>query len=576
MSLSMSEKSLTFAKDGVAAFDTSANMLNLGKWRRHCGLNDLKLQLEGAGEFYIEVFQVLQNSSRKRLYTEVARLSLGTSLVLDLSQNITDEWQGCVVFFLRALGRAKLTAATWVTEDAPRQLPSLALSITTFKREAAVQTSVERFKHFMTKTHLAPYLHLIVVDNGQSANIATSEHVTAIENANLGGSGGFSRGLLEAESRGASHCLFMDDDASINMGAIERTWNFLAYAENTKTAVAGGITMANQPWALWESGATFDRVCRPLWGGTDLRSTEQALAMEHGSTGAKPHNFYGGWWYFAFPIKQITYHPFPFFVRGDDVSFSLANDFEIVTLPGVVCFQDADFSDKESLQTLYLDLRSHLVNHLALPQMDIGRWGVVGIAARFFARSMMQCHYDSLAALNLAVSDVLRGPAFFAANCDMAERRARLGKMRQTEAWRPLEGAPPASRRRFDPRGSRFWLLVMKYSLNGMFLPLFGLWGNQVTLKSGQRGQLHEIWGASQVTYVNADGSQMFIVRHSKARALREGLKMIANMTRLALQFSDIRALWRKGYADLTTQGFWTKTLGLETPQAAAPERTAP
>ena len=49
--------------------------------------------------------------------------------------------------------------------------------------------------------------------------------------------------------------------------------------------------------------------------------------MEFATTGPAPDNFYGGWWYFAFPVDQVKHQPFPFFVRGDDVSFSLVHDF---------------------------------------------------------------------------------------------------------------------------------------------------------------------------------------------------------------------------------------------------------
>ena len=559
---SLTGRSLTFSAGGQASFDTSANLFNLGKWRRHCGETDLGLRLEGEGRFELVVMQALTEHSCECLFSEAVAVAVDRPFRLDLTPHLLPGHRGVVYFSLQALGDGRLTGAGWETTATPRRLPQLALSITTFKREAAVRASVARFEEFMTRTALAPYLHLFVVDNGQSAGIQASTHVTPIANENLGGSGGFARGLLAAEDRGASHCLFMDDDASIHMEGLERTWAFLAYAEDPRVAIAGGMTMANRRWAIWESGAIFDRYCRPQWIGTDLRRFWEVLKMELDSTGVKPHNFYGGWWYFAFPITQAKYRPFPFFVRGDDISFSIANDFEIVTLPGVVCFQDADFSDKETLQTLYLDLRSHLAHHLALPSMDIGRKGVLLIIAQFFARSMMQEHYDTLRALRLAVEDVLQGPEFFAANADMAERRGRIGQMRKTEAYVPLQGPPPASRRRFDPRKNLFLRGVMKYSLNGHLLPFFGIWGNAVTLKSGQRGQLNEVWGAARITYVNSDETQSFTVRHSKWIAAREGLAMLGAMARLAWKYPALRESWRKGYAELTTGNFWQSKFG--------------
>lgn len=555
------QNELWFDEGGVVEFDTAFNLFNIGKWLRHCALADLALRLDGAGRFELLVFQAMPDRSWERLVNRVITLEPGTALHVDLSHFTRAEQSGVIYFTLRALEESTLTGAAWETRQAPQRLPQLALSITTFKREAAVQASVARFETFMQHSALADHLHLIVVDNGQSAGIAASAHVTPIANENLGGSGGFARGLIEAERRGATHCLFMDDDASVHMEALERTWAFLAYATDPATALSGGMTMANHRWSIWESGAIFDRSCRPQFIGTDLRDFGQVLGMEYASTKPVPHNYYGGWWYFAFPIAHARHRPFPFFVRGDDVSFSLANQFNIVTLPGVVCFQDADFSDKESLQTLYLDLRSHLVHHLALPSMDIGAKGTLKIAVWFFGRSLLQCHYETLSALNLAFEDVMRGPAFFAANADMAQRRAEIGKLRKDEAWKPLNGPAPAPRIRFNPHDPRIRMLL-KLSANGYLLPFFRFYGNRLVLQSGQRGNIRETWGAAEITYLNNSG-QSFTVRHSKTAALREGLRFTRNAWRFLRAYPQLKAEWRKGYEDLASTGFWEKRLGL-------------
>lgn len=558
--MSMNDRCLTFEAGGNVEFNTAANVFNLGKWQRHCGLADVWLRLEGKGQFDLVVFGAQSGRLSEELFNAPVELSPGKPLRFDLTPHIQASASVGVVFFaLRAHGEARFTDGAWETASPPKRLPLLAASITTYKREAAVQATVERFERFIARSTLAPHLHLFVVDNGQSADIRASDHVTPIANANLGGSGGFARGLLEAEARGFSHCLFMDDDAAVHMEALERTWAFLAYADDPKVAVGGGLTYANHRWSLWESGAIFDRICRPQWMGTDLREIDEVFQMEHASTGPKPHNFYGGWWFFAFTIAEAKYWPFPFFVRGDDVSFSLANDFEIVTLPGVLCSQDADFTEKETILTRYLDLRSHLVHHLALPSMDIGRRGTLGIPTWFFVRSLMQSHYDTLAALNLALEDVLRGPGFFAANADMSERRTRIAKKRQTENWVPLSGQPPQTRHRFDPRKSRFWLLLMVNSLNGHLLPFFGLWGNHVTLKSGQRGNLHEVWGAARITYVSADGTQIMTMRHSKLLALKQSLRMAKNLGKLAWRYRTLKGEWQRGYESIATRDFWQK-----------------
>lgn len=562
---------IRFDTGGRAEFDTYSNIFNIGKWRRSTLIEDLRLHLAGSGTFELVVFQILPERSWERLVNRI--IHLDPSAEVDLSHFVRGPNAGLLFFSVTALEKGHLSEAAWITRQPPRQIPNIALSITTFKREAAVEATVARFNTFIAKTPLAPHLHLIVVDNGQSANIPRSAHVTPIPNPNLGGSGGFARGLIEAEARGATHCIFMDDDASIPLGAIERVWAFLAYCTDPSTAVAGALAMANHRWSMWENGAVFDRRCHPQWLGTDLRVAGLVQQMELNSTRRHPHNFYGGWWFFAFKIAALRHRPFPFFVRGDDISFSLANDFDIVTLPGVICFQDADFSDKESLQTLYLDLRNHLIHHLALPSMDIGRKATIGVATSFFMQSLLQCHYDTLQALNLAVEDVLRGPNFFAANADMSARRATLTALRKTEAWKPLHGATPPTRIRINLHGpsfrARFWRRVLNLSLNGYFLPFFGRWGNHVTLRAGQRGDVGAHWGASRITYISTDGTQTFTVQHSKRQALPQIFRMARNLAALARNYRRIKANWQASYGTLASTDFWVTQFAADNRSAA-------
>jgi galactofuranosylgalactofuranosylrhamnosyl-N-acetylglucosaminyl-diphospho-decaprenol beta-1,5/1,6-galactofuranosyltransferase len=561
VALSYADRKATFESGGELWFDTAQNLFNMGKWQRLCGETDLHLRLRGKGRFELRIMQFFPQRSVEVLFNEPVELSEDEGFRVDLSPMIEKLPAGILIFRLVALEAGALTDATWETTTPPKRLPQLALSITTFKREEAVQATVARFEKFMQCSAFAPYLHLFVVDNGASAEIAQTDHVTPIINRNLGGSGGFSRGLIAAEDRKATHCLFMDDDACIPMEALERTWVFLAYALDTRLAIAGGLTMATNRWAVWENGAVFDGICRPQWQGTDLRNFFQVLDMEFGSTGPKPENFYGGWWFFAFPIEHVEYRAFPFFVRGDDISFSISNRFEIATLPGVMCFQDSDFPEKESPLTVYLIMRSHLVHHLSLKELHSSRVGAMKIPAWFFLRAMIQNHHDTMSALILALSDVLEGPEFFAENADMAKRRADLAAMRKVEAWKPLDGPRPPSRRRFDPRKSHLQRVIFKYSLNGYLLPFFSSWGNSVTLKAAERGLLHEIWGAARITYVSGDGTQFFTVEHSKVGAFKKALRMAKLLLKLGRNFGDIRKTWLNGYRDMTTKDYWEQAL---------------
>ncbi|MBR9843110.1 MAG: hypothetical protein GYB25_08115, partial [Rhodobacteraceae bacterium] len=291
----------------------------------------------------------------------------------------------------------------------------------------------------------------------------------------------------------------------------------------------------------------------------------QSFGMEFETTGTPPENLYGGWWYFAFPLAKASHMPFPFFVRGDDVSFSLVNDFNIVTLNGVVSFQES-FTDKESPLTWYLDLRSHMAHHLSLPSMEIGRIATLKIALLFLLRTLPRMHYETVSAINLAMEDVMKGPYFFDENADMAQRRSDLKALTREEAWQPIEGHRPKSRkRRFNPH-NRWTRRFMMLTFNGHLLPFFSRFGNRIVINSEDRGLPSLTLGAAEVTYLSANRRQFYTVRHSKTKFLRSVARFSVNALSFLLRYKRLTAQYRDGYQELTAEPYWRRKLGLSKP----------
>ncbi|MDE4175239.1 glycosyltransferase [Phaeobacter sp. PT47_59] len=570
VAVSDSHRELRFATGGEACFSTWFNLFNLEKWQRECGLSSLSLCLEGSGEFELSVFQAPASRSWDRVSSDIVNFpKTGADkghLRVDLSHLLAEEHaEGVLYFELKAMGAGVLTGASWQTADAPKRQPKLALAVTTFRREAEVARTVTRFSAFRARSWMKDHVQMIVTDNGQTVDLEPPEGVSIIPNENLGGAGGFTRGLLEARAQGASHCLFMDDDASIHMESLERTWMLLAYATDPKTAIAGAMISEQHRWAIWENGALFHTRCQPLHMGTDLRDMGAMIGMENKATRPVPDTFYGGWWYFAFPVEEAKHLAFPFFVRGDDVSFSLANDFNILTLNGVVSFQES-FTEKESPQTWYLDLRSHMAHHMSLPALDVGAKGVLKIAIWFFLRNLPRMHYDTLAAINLAMEDVMRGPQFFDQHANMATRRADLKALTRDEAWQELtraaeEALPPV---RYHPPG-RWTRLAMKLTLNGLLIPGFARLGRKITLEAPSRGHIGYVWGASEITVLNADRDKFYTVRHSKGAAWRQTRRLIRNARAFLKAYDALAADYRNSYDGITSEDYWQAKLGLKT-----------
>lgn len=543
---------------GSAKYDTYFNMLSIGKWAPTRPFDGLWLALEAEGRFELRVYHAIPDRSWELLVCEVMDATGETRV--DVSDYAAASLQGTLFFEILALGPAVvIRRAAWEAEATVADWPRLALSITTFKREAAVARTAERLDAWLKSSPFAAHLHVFIVDNGASAEILASPRITKIENANLGGAGGFTRGLLEAEAAGFTHVLFMDDDASFHMENIHRTYAFLALSADPNTAVAGAMINTSEKWKMWENGATFDRKCRPIASGTDLRDAGKVARMEFKSARPPDLKLYGGWWHFAFPIAAVARHPFPFFVRGDDVNFSLVNDFTIRTLNGVVCFQD-DFNDKSSPLTWYLDFRSHLVHHLTLPKMEVGAGPLAWMGIWFALRNLLRFQYETIDAVCLAWEDVMEGPDFFVKNADMATRRATLKALTHQEAWRPVAELDLSERMRFDGSGL-IVRRIFQLLLNGHLLPFYRLIGNRAVVPPGERGGYEYVYGSYRITYLNATREMGYTTQQSKVAAAQRMLRVFGLALRFLFAYPRLRAAYRRRYPEITNRTFWTERL---------------
>lgn len=496
-------EALALPPGGSAEFDCYFNIFNLETWASHCDLNSLRLELRGEGALCIDLWRVTggiaagkdEPLTRIPLIQREIRLSK-SGQTLDLTPQIPGG--GLLLMRFTARSNARLCDARYIARPGqPRPKPKVALVITTFQREAAVTETVERVLGYLdgAGSALAHTTRLFIVDNGKSLLLRPHPNLRVIPNRNLGGAGGFARGLAEAKAEGFSHCIFMDDDATLHPEAILRAHSFLTLANSAKAALAGAMISHFHPAVIWENGAVFDRNCQPLCQGTDLLNRDWMLRMELAATRPKPTGFYGGWWFFAFPIAAVMAHPFPFFVRGDDISFSLANRFKAATLNGVAAWQE-DFCAKESPQTLYLDLRNHLHHHMSLPGMQIGAFATAAIALRFILRSLALMRYESAQAQLLAWADVMAGPDHFVQTVDLAEKRAALAALTQKERWVEAAQDPVAAPLPPHPLVAKLW----KLSLNGHLLPFFGRRAGETRLPMALRGALWPAWGHAQIT----------------------------------------------------------------------------
>ena len=109
----------------------------------------------------------------------------------------------------------------------------LAVATTTFQKEDFILPNIELVKREVLgcAEPIAGHFTFHVVDNGRTLDKEALEGsgVFIHPNPNVGGAGGFTRGMIEAmeQEHKATHVLLMDDDVQISPESLKRTYNLL-------------------------------------------------------------------------------------------------------------------------------------------------------------------------------------------------------------------------------------------------------------------------------------------------------------------------------------------------------------
>lgn len=419
-----------FFKGAKFTFDTYFNGLTVDLWNQSCQVESLALFLKGRGQVLVRLERHKFDSGC--LILDEREMELAPDVPATMPVESWPKLTGGMLFVsVFALEDGEIIDGGWVTDSEPCRDVRLALVVTHYNRQEYVLPAMRRLCAGLGD-HLGKYIDIFVVDNSNNLDPSAQSGVTVLPNRNLGGAGGFARGLMEATDRGFTHCLFMDDDASCETESILRALRLLSYARRETLTIAGALLREQEPFRLYEKGARLDGLCRPLKGGLDMNRARDLLLAE--SQDEYPD--YGGWWFFAFKISQVRHMPFPFFVHGDDIMFSMVNDFDIVTANGIACWC-SDFGYKFGPMTVYLDVRMHMVQEMS--HLGGGLISTSLPALRLFVNALFSYNYASAHAAIQAVRDVSGGSQFWIDNLEMDEVRSRIGALQPAEKLRPVD-----------------------------------------------------------------------------------------------------------------------------------------
>lgn len=447
----------------------------------------------------------------------------------------------------------------WLSPDPATQPVHLGIGITTFKREDAVKAAVHRLaKAIAAHPIYHDSIDITVVDNGKTLTAEDVPGATLIPNKNLGGTGGFTRSLIHYQESGRhTHCLFMDDDASCEASSIFRSMSFIRHALDPKASLSGAMLFENIQFQQWENGAWFDGGCHPLKHGFDLRDANRLVENELETD----KRIYGAWWFFFFPVAEAKNYSLPFFVRGDDIDFSYSNDFKVISLNGVSCWQQ-DFKTKENAMTVYLFIRSHIVHHLTIPSLECSRIKVLKMLWRHFSAYNNSYLYGTAACLNLAVKHVLQGPNFWEKNIvpvDVLKRIKELSSCEKSESYTvEEEGCMHFADKNIKTK--LFPAFLRKVSFNGHILPSFFIKHTPYDMVyKWMMPNKNRVYMRDQITIFDELTKKKTILRFDRIKYFINLFNFTILSLNLFTKFDTLNKSYKKIATRQRTRDFWKK-----------------
>jgi galactofuranosylgalactofuranosylrhamnosyl-N-acetylglucosaminyl-diphospho-decaprenol beta-1,5/1,6-galactofuranosyltransferase len=430
-----------------------------GYWQRWTAVQEVEVSatVHGAGRMAVMASDV-DGTPRT-----VAVADIGESGKVALTARIDRFLDGGALWVEWRTGAAELQVddVAWTVPPPPRIRPVAAV-ICTYNR---ADDCVETLAAIAGDPGLLQYVDAVyVVDQGTDtvdsrerfAAVAASlgDRLVYLRQPNLGGAGGFTRGLFEVTAvAGAEHAnvIFMDDDILCEPETIAR---LNAFANRTVEPTIVGAQMLNllHPEQLHVGAETASL---PLLAAgipspnalqtEDVTQERQEIRVDAG---------YNGWWSCLIPAEIVAAigYPLPLFFQWDDIEYgfrSRAAGFATVTLAGAgVWHADFGWKDWDDWHR-YFNIRNALVT--AALHSPFGRYPLGRNLMASLGHYLVSMQYGLAHTLVKAIEDFCAGPDVLsdggvAAAAEIrAERAAYPETVRHPASAVPGIGAAEAS-----------------------------------------------------------------------------------------------------------------------------------
>lgn len=459
--------SLKLEDGSKISFATYFNAFPASYWRHWTDVQEVHLAVELSEPASVVVYKSNARGDTQRV--EMVQADAGvTEVSLPLSTFGDGGWYW---FDLHATaGDVELLDALWTVDaDKAHRHGTATVAITTFNRPdycnklLATLGAADSLENVVDR--------VLVMDQGtqkvaDDPAFATSskllgDRLRIVRQGNLGGSGGFSRGMHETVKAGESdYVLLLDDDIASEPEGIRRA---VAFADFCRTpTIVGGHMFSMYAKSQLHAFAERVNLYKLFWGEVPGTETNHDFAAAPLRATRWLHKRwdgdYNGWWMCLIPVEVIerTGLSLPVFIKWDDAEFSLrarAHGYPTVSLPGAAVWH-VPWTDKDDAidwQAYYHQRNRWLVALLHSPYKRGGSLPEQSFAGD--VKHLLTLQYSAVELRLKALEDLLSGPEHLHGTLATTLGEVRAMRVEHADAKVSKEpGAFPAPRRARPPK----------------------------------------------------------------------------------------------------------------------------
>ncbi|MFC8410536.1 glycosyltransferase [Arthrobacter sp. NPDC057259] len=445
------------------SFGTYFNAFPASYWRAHTDVSGVRLTVEVDAPATV----VISRSTARGTSNRVESISVDADSPADVVLPLANFGDGGWYWFDLVAGseQVKLVGAEWSVRKPEGFVPGTAtVAVTTFNRP---DYCVKHLTTFAESPELLEVLdRLLITDQGtqkvrdqegfEEAAARLGDKFGIIEQGNLGGSGGFARGMHETVEDGRSkYVLLLDDDVIIETEGVLRAINFADFTR--KPTIVGGHMFNLYERSVMHTFGEEVNEYKFFWGAVE--STREAHDFSASNLRTTPWMHrridvdFNGWWMCLIPtsiVREIGL-ALPVFIKWDDAEYGIRarrHGYQTVTLPGAAVWH-MPWTEKDD--TIDWQAYFHQRNRwlAALVYSPYKKGGILPrMSFMVDVKHLLSMQYSAVDLRLDALEDLLKGPSHLheTIRTKLPEIRARRAEFDDARITKEVFGFPAVKR----------------------------------------------------------------------------------------------------------------------------------